>query len=184
MQQTDDDNMGNIDLNDVIHYALSTFKGGMIHGITHWENVERNGLLMAGKNPEVNKRVVRLFAYLHDHQRDNDGTDKLHGPRAAEALFDISSILLSDLSEDEFEMLYKACKVHTSQTEPTGNPAGIPQTPENDPADSRNNKISFNRKIQKHRLRLENHGHWRSTKKYLCNQSLKRQRRDFQTCGG
>ena len=122
MQQTDDDNMGNIDLNDVIHYALSTFKGGMIHGITHWENVERNGLLMAEENPEVNKRVVRLFAYLHDHQRDNDGTDKLHGPRAAEALFDISSTLLSDLSEDEFEMLYKACKVHTSQTEPTGNP--------------------------------------------------------------
>ena len=54
MQQTDDDNMGNIDLNDVIHYALSTFKGGMIHGITHWENVERNGLLMAEENPENN----------------------------------------------------------------------------------------------------------------------------------
>ena len=54
LQQTDDDNMGNIDLNDVIHYALSTFKGGMIHGITHWENVERNGLLMAEENPEIN----------------------------------------------------------------------------------------------------------------------------------
>ena len=122
MQIIDDDYMGKIDLNAVIHYALSTFKGGMIHGITHCENVERNGLLMAGKNPEVNKRVVRLFAYLYDHQRNGDGTDNRHGPRAADALFDISSTLLSDLSEDEFEMLYKACKVDTSQTEPTGNP--------------------------------------------------------------
>ena len=30
-----DDDMGNIKLNDVIHYALSQFKGGVVHGITH-----------------------------------------------------------------------------------------------------------------------------------------------------
>lgn len=41
---------------------------------------------------------------------------------AAEALFDISSTLLNDLTEDEFEMLYNACKIHTAQREPTGNP--------------------------------------------------------------
>lgn len=117
-----DDYMGNIKLTDVIHYALSQFKGGMVHGITHWENVERNGLRLSEKTEGVNKRVVRLFAYLHDHMRSWDGYDNNHGPRAADALIDISSTLLSDLSEEEFEMLYRACKIHTSQTEPTGNP--------------------------------------------------------------
>lgn len=89
---------------------------------THWENVERNGLRLSEKTEGVNKRVVRLFAYLHDHMRSWDGYDNDHGPRAAKALIDISSTLLSDLSEEEFEMLYRACKIHTSQTEATGNP--------------------------------------------------------------
>ena len=114
-----DDDMGNIKLNDVIHYALSQFNGGVVHGITHWENVERNGLRLSEKTEGVNKRVVRLFAYLHDHMRSWDGYDNDHGPRAAKALIDISSTLLS---EEEFEMLYRACKIHTSQTEATGNP--------------------------------------------------------------
>ena len=116
-----DECMGNVDLNAVIHYAISCFRGGMIHGLTHWKNVEKNGMLLARDNPEVNRRVVRLFAYLHDHQRTGDGYDNLHGPAAAEALIDISGSLLSDLSEDEFEMLYLACKIHTRQSYPTGN---------------------------------------------------------------
>ncbi|MDO4507409.1 MAG: hypothetical protein Q4B64_10740 [Spirochaetales bacterium] len=119
----DDDCMGNINLNDVIHYSLGEFSGGFMHGITHWENVDRNGMRLANNMTEgVNKRVVRLFSYLHDHQRNADGYDTEHGPRAAEALFDISNTLLEDLSEEEFEMLYEACKIHTVAKEPTGNP--------------------------------------------------------------
>ena len=30
----DDDYFGNIKLNDVIHYPLSQFNGGVVHGIT------------------------------------------------------------------------------------------------------------------------------------------------------
>lgn len=117
-----DDYMGNVKLNDVIHYALTQFRGGVIHGITHWENVERNGLRLASMTEGVNKRIVRLFAYLHDHKRTNDGYDREHGPAAAEALFNIKGSLLSDLSDEEFQMLYTACKNHTAQRNSTGNP--------------------------------------------------------------
>lgn len=122
MRELNMEELGNINLNDVIHYAISEFSGGVIHGLSHWENVERNGLKLAEMTEGVNERVVRLFAYLHDHKRTSDGVDNEHGPDAAEALIDISSTLLADLSEDEFEMLYKACKIHTSAKEPTGNP--------------------------------------------------------------
>ena len=59
MTETDfDDYMGNIKLNDVIHYALSQFKGGVVHGVTHWENVDRNGLRLSEKTEIVKKSAV------------------------------------------------------------------------------------------------------------------------------
>lgn len=45
--------------------------GGLVlvdcHGLTHWERVEKNGLLLATEG--VNTTVVRLFAYMHDKWR-------------------------------------------------------------------------------------------------------------------
>ena len=61
MTETNYDYLDNIKLNDVIHYALSKFKGGVVHGVTHWENVDRNGLRLSEKTEDVNKRVVRLL---------------------------------------------------------------------------------------------------------------------------
>lgn len=105
--------MGNIDLSAIIKYSLSKFKCSGLHGLPHWERVAKNGLKIAKYDEEVNKRVVILFAFLHDHMRQNDGDDEEHGPRAAEALHAISDSLLSDLSEEEFEMLHTACELHT-----------------------------------------------------------------------
>ena len=73
--------------------------------------MERNGLLLA--TDDVNIRVVRLFAYLHDHKRLSDGWDLEHGRRAAENLDNIRQILLSELTDDEFVMLKRACMEHT-----------------------------------------------------------------------
>lgn len=113
--------MGNIDLSAVIQYSLSKFKCSDIHGYSHWYRVARNGLLIAKYDEEVNKRVVILFAFLHDHMRENDFMDEQHGPRAAKALYDISDTLLADLSEEEFDLLYTACEQHT-ESAGTGDP--------------------------------------------------------------
>ena len=70
---------------------------------------------------KVNIKVVRLFAYLHDHKRINDGWDLEHGQRAAENLDNIRRTLLAGLTDDEFGMLRRACMEHTT-TQRTGIP--------------------------------------------------------------
>lgn len=112
--------MGNIDLSAVIRYSLSKYRCSEMHGLSHWNRVARNGLKIAKYDESVNKRIVILFAFLHDHMRQDDYSDEEHGPRAAQALFDIAETLLSDLSEDEFELLRTACELHTSCEEGTG----------------------------------------------------------------
>ena len=52
------------------------------HGGRHWARVLRNGRLLAAKTG-ARLRVVELFAFLHDSQRHDEGSDREHGPRAA-----------------------------------------------------------------------------------------------------
>ena len=92
---------------------------GVCHGISHWERVERNGLLLA--TDEVNTTVVRLFAYLHDKWRVDNREDLEHGKRAAESLPALRGTLLAWLTDEEFEQLRKACELHTV-CHSTGNP--------------------------------------------------------------
>ena len=92
---------------------------GVCHGVSHWERVERNGLLLV--TDEVNRTVVRLFAYLHDKWRVDNWEDLEHGKRAAENLPVLRSTLLAWLTDDEFELLRTACKLHTV-CHSTGNP--------------------------------------------------------------
>ena len=56
----------NIDslINKVKQFSADGWVLGVCHGVSHWERVERNGLLLA--TDDVNITVVRLFAYLHD----------------------------------------------------------------------------------------------------------------------
>ena len=92
---------------------------GVCHGVSHWERVERNGLLLA--TDEVNTTVVRLFAYLHDKWRLDDGEDIDHGKRASENLLQLRETILRWLTDEEFELLRKACELHTV-CHSTGNP--------------------------------------------------------------
>lgn len=108
-----------INIQKIIDYVSSNWHLGPIHGIGHWRRVERNGLLIA--TDKVNINIVRLFAYLHDHKRIEDGYDLEHGLRAAENLDNLRESLLSELTENEFSMLKTACKEH-SITNSTGIP--------------------------------------------------------------
>ncbi len=98
-------------IDKVKEFSQQGWELGDLHGISHWERVEKNGLLLATK--EANKTVVRLFAYLHDKWRIDDGEDLQHGTRAAENLTALRGSLLSELSDEEFELLCKACELHT-----------------------------------------------------------------------
>ena len=107
--------LGNIDLEKIKHYALSRFKlYSSLHGIEHWNKVYYFGMKLAESDSNVNKRVVALFAYLHDCERKDDCEDEQHGIRSAKKLYNISETLLKDLSDDEFELLYKAIYYHNS----------------------------------------------------------------------
>ena len=82
----------------------------VIHGISHWERVEENGLMLS-EMTGADKMVVRYFAYIHDCQRWNEDDDPEHGPRAA--VYARKNRNLIDLNDDQFQKLLKACKDHT-----------------------------------------------------------------------
>lgn len=108
-----------VDIEQVKQWVASRWELGELHGISHWERVERNGLLLA--TPECDVTVIRLFAYLHDSCRKDDGYDEEHGPRAAKMIVGLRKTLLKELSDQQFETLQKAICLHTI-THSTGNP--------------------------------------------------------------
>lgn len=119
------------ELDAVRDFVLQKWTLGETHGISHWQRVERNGLLLSvekrkrdGKwciRKDVNLKVVRYFAYLHDSCRLNDWHDIKHGARAAEMIQELRNTLLADLNDNEIALLEKACRLHTVAHR-TGNP--------------------------------------------------------------
>ena len=87
-----------------------------IHGFNHWEAVERNAIMLSMQEG-VDELVVRLFAYLHDSQRLDDGADPLHGERAAVFVTQLRKEgKLSFLSDEQYGILYEACRTFCSTT--------------------------------------------------------------------
>ncbi len=82
-----------------------------IHGVPHWARVRENGLRI-GKLVGANLAVVELFAFLHDSQRWNDGSDPEHGHRAAEFARALRGSLIH-LPDQEFALLTQACRQHS-----------------------------------------------------------------------
>lgn len=116
------------DIAEVREFALNGWELGEIHGLPHWQRVERNGILLSTEvhdevphiREDINIKVVRKFAYLHDKCRLDNGTDLEHGIRAAEMLSSIRNTILQDLTDEEFSLLEQACRLHTT-THKTGN---------------------------------------------------------------
>lgn len=85
-----------------------------IHGLAHWRQVEFNGLLLA-KKTGADITVVRLFALFHDSKRESDGYDNTHGGRGAEFAKKCREEKLFEITDEQFEKLYHACKNHTTE---------------------------------------------------------------------
>ena len=82
-----------------------------IHGVSHWARVRVNGLLIAQEN-NANKKVVELFSFLHDCQRQSEYRDFEHGLRAAQFIDSLSVDFLG-LNHSEKEQLCFACEFHS-----------------------------------------------------------------------
>ena len=81
--------------------------------------MERNGIILISENggirEDINIKVVRFFAYLHDKCRLNDWADLEHGVRSADMLPSIRNTILRDLTDEEVSLLGKACRYHTTE---------------------------------------------------------------------
>lgn len=95
-------------------YAIKHTKMGdnSVHGISHWDRVSKNADSLW--TSDVNLLVVKAFAYIHDVEREDDGYDLQHGPRAAALVDNIRDSELAFLNDDEILQLKKACELHTT----------------------------------------------------------------------
>ncbi|MDY0093905.1 MAG: hypothetical protein RBT80_14520 [Candidatus Vecturithrix sp.] len=82
-----------------------------IHGISHWARVYENGSRIA-EQTGANVKIVRLFALFHDSKRQSEGVDPEHGLRGAEYAQTFHKAAFLELSDQEFELLYRACADH------------------------------------------------------------------------
>jgi uncharacterized protein len=100
-------------------YENRLFDEKSLHGLSHWHQVEFNGLLLA-KKTHADEAVVRLFALFHDSRRIHDGYDEEHGPRGAEFAKQLRGKLFN-LDDERFQKLLIACQKHTVEPS-TGDP--------------------------------------------------------------
>lgn len=109
----------NTEIEEVRNFALTGWMLGETHGLPHWQRVERNGIILSMKNgqirDDINIKVVRFFAYLHDKCRLNDWADLEHGARAADMLVTIRDTILKGFTDEEVSLLEKACRYHTTE---------------------------------------------------------------------
>jgi uncharacterized protein len=91
------------------HFALE-WEG--IHGAPHWARVRVNGLELAERTG-ASRRVVSLFAFLHDSCRANESHDPQHGARACDLIAELRDRFLS-ISDEEAQLLALACRDHSA----------------------------------------------------------------------
>lgn len=84
---------------------------GKTHGVNHWDRVARFGEMLFQEGADMD--VIQAFAYLHDSQRNNDGEDYEHGPRASKFIDTIRVSQLSALNDEQIDKLKRACELHT-----------------------------------------------------------------------
>jgi uncharacterized protein len=82
------------------------------HGPNHWRQVDRLGIALCKANSKADKEVVRLFALIHDHLRENEMEDPLHGHRAAKAAPEILEKCGIKPGFDRLNVLLEAIRYH------------------------------------------------------------------------
>ncbi|MCZ2342841.1 MAG: hypothetical protein LC104_13790 [Bacteroidales bacterium] len=84
------------------------------HGVVHWARVMENGLKLA-ETTGADPTIVTLFALFHDSRRVSDGRDWGHGRRGGQLARKLCGRVF-DLSDEDGEVLFHACALHTEGT--------------------------------------------------------------------
>jgi uncharacterized protein len=82
-----------------------------VHGPSHWARVRHHALRLCTLR-QGDLLVAELFAYLHDSQRENEWTDPLHGPRAADYAASLNGRYF-ELSGEQLDLLTHAARFHS-----------------------------------------------------------------------
>jgi len=85
-----------------------------IHGIKHWQNVEKIGMYLCERNG-ADEDVIRIFAYIHDVGRLNEDADLQHGKRSAEILENLIKSENIGLNRNQSQQLHYACEHHSEE---------------------------------------------------------------------
>ena len=91
----------------IAHFSLGERS---LHGPNHWKNVEIYGLRLCGLNG-ADETIIRLFAVLHDAERQNEGHDPQHGRRAADLARTLNGTSFR-LDEQRMSLLIDALSYH------------------------------------------------------------------------
>lgn len=104
-----------IELRPIIHAILEEYVLPINghHGVAHWGRVLENGLRLS-EETGASVAVVTLFSVFHDSRRVNESTDPDHGQRGADFATQLRDQLF-DLSDGDFNLLYRACAGHTHE---------------------------------------------------------------------
>lgn len=82
-----------------------------LHGPPHWRRVEANALRIA-ESSGADTTVIRVFAALHDSNRQNEHHDPEHGQRAADWARILHTDHLRDLTREQVDLLCTAMIEH------------------------------------------------------------------------
>jgi uncharacterized protein len=116
--------VGNIDCRGLQSYLKANFKIDFmgLHGLPHWARVFKNGEdlyaaeVARGYSPRMD--VIYLFAFLHDHCREHDNEDYLHGTAAATNAAKLREQQYFEIDDMGFDLLCYAMTHHShGQTE-------------------------------------------------------------------
>ena len=83
-----------------------------VHGLDHWQRVERNGLFLASQETG-DSQVISLFALFHDSQRINDYEDPEHGVRGGVLASEFHAAGRLQITDQQLQLLIFACTHHT-----------------------------------------------------------------------
>lgn len=108
--------MGDHDFERALKAAKEQFRLDIhgAHGLPHWERVLKHGQAIARLDPLVDRKVVELFAVLHDSQRFDEDEDIAHGIRASFYTRQlVTAGVIRDLAPEQADILYWAVKDHS-----------------------------------------------------------------------